>query len=164
MEYRYISVEQFKGGLRAIGHSTIITIVAKVVPEMRKTLNPYWGKTHKVVRANGTIGADYERSVNRASLKQGISTVFIAGPHQWAEYVDSCFVRYPGDPSREYLRFQENFRSETFYIDNEEVSPTLIEPYLRQRQEELVKYRNFAVANVVSVTWGGTLYTLRHSV
>lgn len=154
-----ITVQQFKAGLVANPGVTFLSIRAKTVPDMRKKNNPYIGRVHKIVVANGSIGADYEKSTNTALLKIGEEATFEAGPHQWAEYYDRCLVKYPGK-EKYYIRFIEKRRKEYWFLDDKPVNQGLFREFLPEKKSEIVKYRNFAVENILSIRWRKQLYTL----
>jgi hypothetical protein len=158
-----ITIDQFKEGLKAIPGTVTLTILARVVPEMRKTDNPYFGRVYKLVKANGQVGADYERSVNKQLWQNGEDDDFAVGPHKWGEYVDSCFIANK-DGSRVYLRFQERSRVEQYFLEenDEQIDPEVLKPWLPKEREQTIKYRNFAVDNIMWIQWGGEIYSLNH--
>lgn len=169
---RTITVEDFKTGLLAIPGVVTLTIRARTVPDMNKTAkvpptvpgglwgkreNPYLGRVHKIVVANGQIGANYEASTNRALLRLGFEADFEAGERAWGTYVNASFVEHKG---KDYIRFQERRRKESFYLDGRPIPRSVLAEFLPAGRDEVVKYRNFAVANILCLRWRGRTYTI----
>lgn len=156
-----ITLEQFRAGLTAIPGCVILRLTALVVPEMRKKANPYFGRVTKRVVANGSIGADYEASTNRALVKRGDAPDFKAGPHPWGDYVNKAFVQ-DASKAHWYIRFFEKSRVETWLLDGRKTDPSRFEEFVRQTRDVPVKYRNFRCDHISSIKWRGRLYTLVH--
>lgn len=154
-----ITVDEFKEGLRSLKGTIILTIVAHVAPAMRRANNPYMGRVVKHVIATGTIGADYELARRRAQIAAGDEGDFEEGPRAWGKYIDSCFVEHG---THLYLRFIERSRHETYYLDDKPTDPAFLADFMppRAAKEEPVKYRNFDIANIVSITWGRHTYEI----
>jgi hypothetical protein len=157
-----LTVARFREGLASIPGAVILSIIARIVPEMKKTDNPYLGRVHKIVTATGIIGADYEQSVRRAELKTGGDGDFEAEARSWGAHVDRAFVSH-GDQL--YLCIQERTRTEVWYLDGKPVDPQLFAKFLPAKRDkaELVKYRNFNLRNIASITWRGQSYRLDHA-
>lgn len=156
------TVEQFREALYAANGALILTVHARVIPEMRKTDNPYFDRVSKRVVANGNIGADYEKSVNRALVKMGSAPDFVAGEHPWADYVNRCFVKHK-DRETYYIRFIETRRREWWYLDGIQVDRSVFEPWLPCVKPTPVKYRNFMCDNIQGIKWRRAMNLIDHN-
>lgn len=155
-----ILAEQFREGLMLCPGNVIITIRAKTVPEMRKTNNPYFGRVHKISLANGTIGADYEKAVNRKLEKQGEEPDFVAGPRPWGETINKALVQLR---DKYYIRFIEKHRKEYWFLDDYPCSKDMFTAFLPKKKEEIITYRNFTVDNILCIKWRGRTMRIAHA-
>lgn len=156
-----ITVEQFRDGLMMFPGAVILTIRSRINPFDNKKMllrgNPYRGRVHYVVTANGTIGADYEAAVNRARALRGWETDFVAGPHPWAEEVNRHFVYHPGK-DRWYIKFIQKSRKERWYLDGRIVPKAVFAEWLKPDRDEEVVYRNFAIDKFCLIRHGGQTF------
>jgi hypothetical protein len=154
-----ITLEQFREGLVSNEGVWILSIRAKTVPDLYLKGNPYKGRYHKITIANGTIGADYQKSTNTALEKWGLDPNFVAGPHAWATFVHKHLVRNEAG-TREYLRFIVKNRREFWYVDGRPVDASVLEPWFKPKQEEIKTYRNYATDNILSMRWRKRTYMI----
>lgn len=166
----YVSVDEFKFGLSNIRKELgpiILSVRAKIIPTWARTKgNNYVDRVHKIVVFNGIIGIDYGAGVNRALEKQGKKADFVPQRHSWAEFLEDCFLIYPDDPSRVYLRFKENSRREWFFVDGDPATDEQLReltPFLRvSKDKNGYKYRNIMVDHVLAIRWRQELIVVDH--
>lgn len=177
----YITPEELRQGLRALPRAAIIGVVIHTVPRLnqkdqRGNRNPYLrydseGRVvgHRVTkrsRINASLDADYEGSVNRRRLKEGLQPSFTAEERAWGSHAE-------GEPLIEhgggyYLNLLEQHRvHEEYLVDGLPVPTEEVEPFLgrksapeRQGLEKPRRVLNPKLCNVVSITWGGNTYSV----
>jgi hypothetical protein len=89
--------------LQTISGNMFVGIEAITDAKARKTDNPH-GTIFKHIRAVGTVGADYQTSVNREAIRQGGLPVFQADSLPWGQWLIPGKVIEHGD--KLYLRTQ----------------------------------------------------------
>ena len=148
--------------LRQRRGAIFLTVRAKIIPEMRKKNNPFLNRVHKITLYNGVIGADYETAVNRQLERQNLTPDFEAGEHQWAVYLNECFVQHP-TTGRRYIKIHVQSRREYWFLDNLPMTDAQLEAdkaFLPEKKPELVMYRNIAVDNILSVKYRQVVHYL----
>ena len=145
-----------------------MTIVATVVPSMRKTGNPFYGRVTKTSTVNGMIGFKYENSVNNQRKRENIGKEFVAEPRKWG-------VRIAGTPivehkGQSYLEVKVQRVFDTVYcVDNrlacdEEIKaikgffPTNKDN--RQEVEKPVILRDYCLDSINEIRIAGKWYTI----
>lgn len=162
----FISNAQLEKVLETKG-ATIVTIEAEVVPAMRKTANPFFGRVTKVSRVNGMIGWNYENSVNNQRKREGDDTEFEAHPRKWGERVAGTpFVVHKGNT---YLEIKvERVLGTVYLLDDRPVTteqmesirkflPKTREPS-RQGVAKTVILRDYNLDNIRAVRKAGQDY------
>jgi hypothetical protein len=168
-----ITTAEFKAMINKPGNK-ILTIKASIVPEMRKTDNPYFGRVVKLVEVNGSCGANYQDSVNRILVKYGYPATFVSGERQWGEKIDNTFT-VNKDGTKEYINLQEQSRKEQWLLDGQPVGKSMFDKWTKSDKaspplkmeddptkwaQAQVKYRNFTMTNIVQVKYNGETWYL----
>lgn len=144
--------------------TTMITIVASVEPQMRKTANPYFGRVEKVSKVNGVIGWQYENSVNLQRTREGNEADFESMPRTWG-------TRIAGTPlvnhkDRYYLELKvEHVLDTMYFVDGLPATDEQIagiksfmpekKESARQEVEKVIILRDYALDSIVSITMKG---------
>lgn len=169
-----ISPKRLELLLRGVYQATIVTIEARTKPRLmaRHPLNgrpnPYRGAT-KVATVNGMLCWRYSRAVNRQRGREERTPDFQALPRAWG-------VRLRGTPLVEHqgelyleLKVERVLHCRYESAGGKAIDAGDIEPYLRRRPpgasrqglEREIVLRDYALANLVSVTFGSFRYVVR---
>lgn len=179
------SLANLLGSLRT---STIISIHARTIPDMRKTGNPWYGHVVKLAYLRAIIGASYESSVNRRREKEaalaGRTSVdyFHAGERTWGKRVIRKPRRRQSQKDRQtaplirhkgklYLNLQRQKMLHYEYRDTvtaAEIPAAEIEPWIRPRNEgrrqqldNPVINRDYTLTNILQVRMLGKVYEIK---
>jgi hypothetical protein len=138
-----------------------ITPVRLVKVPKEHEIWPRRNSIKKRALVNGTLGAIYERSVNRRRESEGLEPDFEALERQWGFNLRGLpLVSHKGQL---YLRFQPR-RTITYTYLNEDgcvVDKALVDPFLgvrsesRQGVDKPVEVRNYALTNLRSILRDG---------
>lgn len=161
--------------LRAIKGATFVTISALVDARAKKTGNPFTAVL-KLSKVNGTVGADYQASVNRQLAREGKDHIqFEASGRQWGERISSALVvKGEGAERKEYLAIQPNHTRQPVYFGKtpdglmRQVSKETIAAFLPahkpsaiQGTDKEIVYRNYALSSIAAISIGGQKYRIR---
>ena len=159
--------------LKANKGATVITIVARTDPKMRKTGNPFGsGEVFKVARVNGMIGWNYANSINNQRDREGNTADLVAQPRRWG-------VRIPGTPLIEhkgnyYLEMKvERVLDHRFEDSNgnelDETTSDMVRTYLpvrkqaaTQQTEKPIILCDYRLSSILSITYKGVCYLVAH--
>jgi len=164
--FERITQRQLAGLLAERRGAQAVTIIARTVPEMRKTNNPWYGRTEKVARVNGMVNWRYENAVNNQRAREGNQEPFAAEPRKWGQRIIGCpFVEYRGEL---YLEVKvERSIEYQYYVDGKPVDAAVIAPYLPKRQESgrqdverPVVLRDYKLATIEQIAIGGKLFVI----
>lgn len=132
-----ITKEQLINHLKNIKSSTFIGFVAKTIPKMKKTGNPFADKIIKLAHVSANVGFDYEAGVNRRREKEGKEANFVAQSN-WHKPVlngDSITPLAEHNKTGElYLRCNV-LKSDSVYVNMETgeiVEKESLEPFLQK--------------------------------
>jgi hypothetical protein len=152
-----ITIAEFETKLREVKGARMVTFVAKTVPKMVKTDNPFWGHVHKLSEVNGCINWIYQNSVNRQRLREDKEPDFIPAPRAWGQREwRTPFVTHNG---KKYLEVKvEKSIQHTYTLHGQLVSKEveeLIKLYLtphskahRQQLDKDVILRDYTLDNI----------------
>lgn len=183
-----INHDQLHDILLDIRGATFVTIVARTVPKLLKTGNPYLGCT-KVARVNGMINWVYANSVNNQRKREstpvdkaGEVIPFVPEARRWGQrrFIDSegnaiydsvaavrlsPFVDHKGIV---YLELKVERSIEYSYeLNGEVITAEQIKPFLpkrkegrRQQVEKTVILRDYTLSNIEEISVNGEHYEL----
>ncbi len=167
--------------------ASIVTVVSRTEPDMRKRDNPFYGKVCKVAQVNGMVGFRYKNSVNNQRFREGQPVddggnvvEFEPLPRKWGnrlyrEDVDpntgatvrrlTPLVLHKG---RHYLELKVE-RLLSMHYQDEDGNPVPAEdlhPWLRQRSgessrqlvERPVVLRDYALDSIEEIRMDGVIY------
>lgn len=156
-----ISPTQARDILAAIRGATPVTITALTKPEQK--VSPF-GTVRKLVRVNAMTGCIYENA-----LRKAVGDDAEAGDRAWGERNQSCLTTKTAKDGTTsyYLPLQINRASRPFFLvsgrDNRlvAVEPKSVQPYLRQRPEPPVVYKDYSLNSLIALSIGGQKYRVR---
>lgn len=165
-----ISLDQV-GDIRG---KTKIGLVAKTIPRMRKTDNPYFDKAVKYSFISGWINFNYEKEVNKQRKIEGLRANFQSLPRSWGDHwAETPFVIYKpksSDHYKVYLKVMVESVVATQYRNrsNHFILYEKIEPFLydkiesaRQGTETPIVERDYYVENIILIVLDGKVYHLQ---
>lgn len=148
-------------------------------PKVRKDImlkESGWGPLRKLNLINGFTGADYEESVRRQEGREGLTPVFEARPHPWADRVAPALSRHRSTGAL-YLpiHVQHAYRPTFFYqrsagfwspVDRERIAMFLApdrmaETAARQGVENPVVFRMYRLDHIIALNHKGLRYRVR---
>lgn len=142
-------------GATPCGLSTITKVNA------RKTNNPY-GEIYKLNKSNCFVGINYEANVNNALVKTGHVPSFDAEKRTWGTHLTAAIIQ-KGDKS--YLAANVLKTAPTYLYRKNGILTIIkkekIEQFLPAEKEEIVRYRNFSLDNIVGINIGGAQYRVK---
>jgi hypothetical protein len=158
--------EKFDGKVR------ICTIVAKTVPPMWKTNNPFIAagiSVHKLARVNVLAGrVDYQNSVNRQREREGHPDQFLSVARTWGKRDRSGpFVLKDGEIHSVELKVQRVLES-MYTVDNVAATPKQVETIksflpvkgesARQELNNPVILRDYKLESLIQIHVDGKAY------
>lgn len=162
-----VTIDELIASLKQIKQSAkILTIEARVVPQLLKTGNPYRNIT-KLYRANYIMGANYEASVNRQREREDKDTDFVEQERSWGTRINNFLIEHNGEY---YLRLQETREkySSQYFDGEKEIPYKELEPFFPKKKgatnqgiDSEVRYRNLKISNIVSIQYDGVTYSVR---
>lgn len=172
-----ITRAQLRERLAAVKGATFISISALVSARANKksredqSPNPF-SEVLKLSKVNGTIGADYEASVNRQLGREGKDHItFEAQARKWGERVSPALVEKAG---KTYLALQVNHTRKPVYFGRDasgmlrQVSKTQLTPFLppeshamNQGTDKEIVYRNYGLEGIAAISIGGEQFRVR---
>jgi len=169
-----ISQKQLIDMLSETKGATIITIVAKTEPKMKKTGNPYYDKVRKISRVNGIVNFHYDEGVKRRLEKEGKNISDFRQGESWHEPVImndklTPFCRHKKNGNM-YLRFMELKRIGTQYqdiagnvIDENKIKPFLYErtSYENQGLDTPLKFLVYGLDSIMYIMIDGNTYLVK---
>ncbi len=147
-----------------------ITISAFVSARPRKTGNPY-DDILKFSVVNGFTGHDYENSVNRQRIREGMTPDFHARDRAWGSSINNCVSTKDG---KFYLRIRPLRSKNPIYYVKENgalrrVRKAEIERFLPPTSHSAIQgtakeiyHREYSIANIRTVNFGGRCYEILH--
>lgn len=163
-----ITVDELAELLSESSGATLISLIAETDARLRKTGNPH-GMVYKVAQATGTLGADYEKKVNRQIERENPGKdleKFEAGPRKWGEN-EGRLVEKDG---RFYLNFSPNRVDVLGYKTStgKPIEAELVEPFLPKKYdstnqpiEKKVKISNYMLSNIRQISFDGVVYKIK---
>ncbi len=161
-------VKNLKGAL-------IVSLIAKTVPAMRKTGNPFFSKQgkvwhprcHKIAYINAIINWKYANAVNNQRAREGNEDYFEPEPRKWGKRIKgTAWVEHKG---RMYLEVKVQRSLGHKYFDNagQEIPREQVEPWLPKRKEGArqevdrpVILRDYALDSITQIKVNGEIYSL----
>ena len=150
--------------------ATMVTVVTRTEPRMRKTGNPFVGRVFMISRVNGVANFIYGNSVNRQREREGTEADFQAEPRKWGERVKGTpLVLHKGQM---YLELKvERSLGHTYVFANgsalTDTDVTSLKGFLykssqakTQQTDKEIILRDYKVANIVAITMGRIRYTI----
>lgn len=177
-----VTPNQLGDVLAQIERAVPVTIVAKTIVRMNKTVNgdrsvrnPYHDRVYKVQESNVFVAMDYETAVNKRLIKEGKDADFEASARVWGEkigqspvianekngvtthYLQVYFAtRNKPKVSYEVLEEDGSFRpSEKEEFENY-LKPS--RPYTGQGLDQELAVRTFKLSNIQEVRANGNVY------
>jgi hypothetical protein len=144
-----------------------ITLLARTVPEMRKTGNPHFGNCYKLATVCGWYGAEYADLVNQRRLQEGKPADFRPLPRRWGERYQGTALIVHGE--RLYLNVLVDRTLDAVYvtgggdlIPDEAIRPYLSEKSIEGRQdvERPVIVRDYQLDNLLAVKGSSETFVL----
>lgn len=127
----------------------------------KKTDNPY-GNIYKLNKINCFIGGKYENAVNNALVRRGQVPGFEVSERTWGGKITPCLVQ-KGDKT--YLAAQVLKALPTYWYRKNGILTLIdkekIKEFLPADIEELVKYREYSLDNLVAINFGGASYKVK---
>lgn len=148
--------------------ATPLTITSFTEPAHRKTNNPY-DKILKFSVTNGFTGHDYEASVQRQQVREGMDPTFQARERKWGTNINNVLIEKQG---KYYIRVRPLRSSSPVYftligktltrVKKEKIEMFLSPVYHSQIQgtEKEILHRDYMVDNLYSVNIAGTRYQI----
>lgn len=167
-----ITQDQLATILRGVTHALPITFSALIDARARKTGNPY-GEISKISRVQAFTGFDYEKSVNRQLEREDSQLTFAAKERSWGERISPALVENKGQL---YLVAKVQRADKPVYLIKKPLGLTPVaketiaaflpahKPATNQGTEKEIVYRNYSLANIVSLSMGGERYRVRRAV
>lgn len=171
----YIDRAQLLDLLANLKGATFATITSATDPRMVKKHretgepNPHLGAV-KVSRVNVTIGADYERSVNRQRTREELDADFASmGLPDYYEPVAGPIIRHKGKGTH-YLACKPERCLAVVYQDaaGKLIDADAVKPYLpasskpaNQGTEKEIVWRTYALDSIREISLGGRHYIVR---
>ena len=153
---------------------TKIGLIAKTIPRMKSTGNPYANRLAKYNFISGWINFNYTKEVNKQRKLEGLSATFRSLPRGWGEHWEETpFVIYKpkgSDFYKIYLKVMVESVTKTEYrLPNyNRVKPELVQPFLynkpesvRQGTETQIVERDYFVENILLIIIDGKVYELQ---
>jgi len=145
----------------------------KIVAKERIELNPF-EEIRKLSKVNGFTGVNYEASVQRQEMREGVAPTFEASERQWGERVSSALVENKG---KFYLAIQPKHSAKPVFIARKSLSDffkvvskdsianflPVHKPNANQGTEKEIIYRNYALESIAGLTIDGETYRVRHA-
>lgn len=154
--------------LRQNKGATIVTIVTRTEPDMRKTGNPFVGRVVKVSRVNGMLGFNYSNSVNRQLEREGEVADFVAQPRKWGNRIEGTpLVEHKGNYYVEMKvekslghRFEwtDGTILDDKAIENMKVFMPIKSSSSSQGTDKEIILRDYKVASIIAITYRGHCY------
>lgn len=166
-----ITVDELAELLSESSSATLISFIAETDARLKKTGNPY-GTVYKVAQATGTLGADYEKKVNRQIQRENPGKEvekFEAGPRKWGSPAGRL-VEKDGDF---YLNFSPNRVDVLGYKTStgKPIDAELVEPFLPKKSEptnqpveKKTKICNYSLSNIRQISFNGAVYKVKRNV
>lgn len=172
MKTQTVNLAQLAQVLSAVTHAQPIAFSALVDARSRKTGNPF-GEIRKLSRVQAFTGFDYEASVNRQLHREDSQLSFTASERSWGERVSPALVR--NDKTGElYLVAKVERAAPPVHLVRsaigawQPIDKARIAAYLpaykaptNQGTDKPITYRNYALANLVSLSLNGIRYRIR---
>jgi len=148
--------------------ATIVTIVTRTEPDMRKTGNPFTGKVFKISRVNGMIGFNYTNSVNNQLKREGEVADFVAQPRKWGVRIDGTpLLEHKGNYYIE-MKVEKSLGHRYEWADGKELDDASVadmsafmsvhnKPTTQGTEKEII-LRDYKTASILSITYRGTCY------
>lgn len=181
-----VSIAELAAKLAEIGHAMPISFSALTDARAKKTGNPF-GEIRKLERVLAFVGADYSLAVERQQDRENstgnpFEEGFKSAGRSWGKRVAPALVEKDG---QFYLRAKVERKSKPVYLVKKTAMgkdlpflttiPREVVAFLlpdeekeiqrektRQRVERAIKFRDYALRNIVSATFGGMSLRVRH--
>jgi len=132
---RSITTDQLIIMLESLDSAKIVSFIAKTIPQMRKTGNPYYGDIIKLANVNGVINWCYADAVNRQRIREGRRPTFEPLPRAWGHRIPGQpFVEHNGNLYLEVKIEGLNEESQYFY-KGRRIQFSKIEEFLIKKHE-----------------------------
>lgn len=164
-----ITEAQLVDMLRQNKGATIVTIVTRTEPGMRKTGNPFVGKVVKISRVNGMLGFNYSNSVNRQLEREGEVADFVAQPRKWGIRIEGTpLVEHEGNFYVE-MKVEKSLGHRFEWTDNGTIlddkaiedmkafMPIKSSSSSQGTDKEII-LRDYKVASIIAITYRGHCY------
>jgi hypothetical protein len=164
---RSITTDQLIMLLEGLDSAKIVSFIAKTVPQMLKTNNPYYGDIVKLANVNGIINWSYKHAVDQQRIREGKKPDFEPLPRAWGHRVPGQpFVEHNGNLYLEVKIERLNEESQYFY-KGRRIKFSKIEKFLsrknegtRQGLENPVILRDYNILTVQTFTMDHTIYVI----
>ncbi len=153
--------------------NNFVTIIARTVPAMNKTGNPFYDSAikdfniRKIAEVNGAIQFNYEAAVNRQLVREGQEADFTAQAPTWGNRVGSSCVIEHKEQYYFYVKVEKSLgyayvNLQGLPLDTKEVNKWLKsrKPSDTQGTDKEIMVRKYAIANLVAITINGMKYTI----
>jgi hypothetical protein len=168
---KVVSELEIRNILFAIKGATPATILTHTEARMRKTNNPYYKLVVKRQWHNIFLNANYEKSVNRQRIKEGVEMPFIAQARKNGIKLPDSPIIYNTNTRRYYLSTMVLVSNRAEYLfDNQVIDKSLIENFLQasssasnQGVDKEVVVRDFKMSSIQEVRVNGMVYIVTHT-
>ena len=157
-----ISRQRFEALLFGLDSCQFVGFTALTTPDMKKTLNPFFGTTVKISRVNGVVNWKYSSSVNKQLVREGKADAFKAFPRTWGQRINNCplVCHINEDGVRLYVEVKVE-RRDVGYFDTEtleRVPESALKKFLkpdsesRQGTEKTIVLRDYRLDHIAEMT------------
>jgi len=142
------SIFENKKGSKIVYIQTLTEVKMNKKLSDRKTPNPYHGKVFKLRKIRIQSNFNYQDSVNRKRISEGLEPNFISQGFSWGTLINPYILQHNSDDSKLYFYYQLYSTSFTekpkYLVGDKEVDFSEIKNYLPPKKDS---YKNQGVDN-----------------